>query len=171
MIESMPDEDLIISMVNGFEAICADTDSLRMWQWEALDRSKRKLVAEDERRAYFQTEVARWRRAKANGTLPADADEEMLLLVGAALRTFPLALPQVTSLVTGMDPLDPEFRRKWSACLEWVGQRLLAPTLTSGDEIEREKADDSARHNKATFETRQQPDATRRSKSGVKADH
>ena len=156
VIESMPDEDLISSMVNGFEAVCADTDSLRMWQWEALDRSKRKLVAEDERRAYFQTEVARWRRAKANGTLPADADEEMLLLVGAALRTFPLTLPQVTSLVTGMDPLDPEFRRKWSACLEWVWQRLLAPKPTSGAETEREESDASAAQHKARVEMHQQ---------------
>src|ERR1700719_545156 len=131
MIESMPDEDLISSMVNGFEAICADTDSLRMWQWEALDRSGRKLVAEKERRAYFQTEVARWRRAKASGSLPSDADEEMLLLVSAALRAYPLAFPQVTSLVTGMDPLDPEFQRKWSACLEWIGKRLIAATPTS----------------------------------------
>src|ERR1700726_1094116 len=98
IVESTADEDFISSMVNGFAATCADTDALRMWQWEALDKSKRKLVAEEERRAYFQTEVARWRRAKANGTLPPDADEEMLLLVAAALRTFPLALPQVTSL-------------------------------------------------------------------------
>jgi TetR/AcrR family transcriptional regulator len=153
IIESTPDEDLISSMVNGFAAI--DIDSLRMWQWEALDRSKRKLVAEEERRAYFQIDVARWRRAKANGTLPADADEEMLLLVSAALRTFPLTLPQVTSLVTGMDPLDPEFRRKWSACLEWVWQRLLAPKPTSGAESEREEPDASGAQHEARIKTRQ----------------
>ena len=122
IIESMPDEDFTSSLVKGFAANCADVDALRMWQWEALDTSNRKLVAEKERRAYFQAEVARWRRAKASGTLPPDADEEMLLLVSAALRAFPLALPQVTSLVTGMDPLDPEFRRKWSACLEWMAR-------------------------------------------------
>src|SRR6202166_1224931 len=103
MIEAMPDEDLISSMVNGFEAICADTDSLRMWQWEALDRSNRKLVAEEERRTYFQIEGARWRRAKGNGNLTLGADEEMLLLVTVSLRVFPLALPQVISLVTGMN--------------------------------------------------------------------
>jgi TetR/AcrR family transcriptional regulator len=156
IVESTADEDFISSMVKGFAATCADTDALRMWQWEALDKSKRKLVAEEERRAYFQTEVARWRRAKANGTLPPDADEEMLLLVAAALRTFPLALPQVTSLVTGMDPLDPEFRRKWSACLDWIGQRLLAPNLTGGEERERKKADEAAGQDKALIKTRQQ---------------
>jgi TetR/AcrR family transcriptional regulator len=136
MVESTPDEDFTSSLVNGFAAICDDIDSLRMWQWEALDRNGRKLVAEEERRALFQAEVARWRRAKINGTLPPDADEEMLMLVGAALRAFPLAMPQVTSLITGMDALDPEFLRKWKACLEWIGRRLLASTPAPGVELE-----------------------------------
>ena len=136
IIESTPDEDYTSSLVRGFATCCDDIDVLRMWQWEALDRNNRKMVAEEERRAHFQAEVARWRRAKASGALPLDVDEEMLLLVGAALRTFPLAFPQITSLVTGMDPLDPEFRRKWSNWLEWVGRRLLAPTIKGGDEID-----------------------------------
>jgi TetR/AcrR family transcriptional regulator len=147
MIESTPDLDFASSLVNGFAECCDDSDSLRMWHWEALDKSNRKLAAEEERRAYFQAEVARWRRAKANGTLPAEFDEEMLLLVSAALRTFPLTLPQVTSLVTGMDPLDPEFRRKWSACLEWIGRRFFASADKNGDELKHTKSDDAARQN------------------------
>jgi AcrR family transcriptional regulator len=141
MIESTPDEDFATGLVTGFAAICDDVDSLRMWQWEALDNSTRKLVAEEERRAFLQSEVARWRRAKASGTLPPDTDEEMLFLVSMALRSFPLVLPQAVSLVTGMDPLDPEFQRKWSACLECIGQRLFGPTIKSGDELKREKED------------------------------
>jgi len=141
MIESTPTEDFTSNLVKGFAAACDDVDSLRMWQWEALDNSTRKLVAEEERRAFLHSEVARWRRAKANGTLPSDADEEMLFLVSMALRSFPLVLPQVISLVTGMDPLDPEFQRKWSACLECIGQRLFASTVKSGGELKREKED------------------------------
>lgn len=148
MIESTPDEDFGSSLVTGFDECCDDIDSLRMWQWEALDKTNRKLVAEEERRAFLQTEVARWRRAKASGTLPADADEEMLLLVSCALKVFPLILPQVVSMVTGMDPLDPKFRRKWTACLECIGQRLFAPHVTGGDELEREKGDRAAKATK-----------------------
>jgi AcrR family transcriptional regulator len=170
LIESTPDEDFTSSLVKGFAANRADVDALRMWQWEALDTSNRKLVAEKERRAYFQAQVARWRRAKVSGTLPPDADEEMLLLVSAALRAFPLALPQVTSLITGMDPLDPEFQRKWSACLQWIAGRLFAPTLTSGDKLGREKTDEPAGQN-APSETHPKPDATRRSKREVMAEH
>ena len=136
LLESTPDEDFTTGLVKGFAECCDDIDALRMWQWEALDKSNRKLVAEEERRAFLQAEVARWRRAKESGILPADADEEMLLLVSCALRTFPLAMPQATSLVTGMDPLDPEFQRKWSACLEWIGQRLFGPTAERGDAVD-----------------------------------
>jgi TetR/AcrR family transcriptional regulator len=164
MIESTPDEEFTSSLVKGFGKTCADIDALRMWQWEALDTSNRKLVAEKERRTFLQAEVARWRRAKDSGILPPDADEEMLLLVRAALCTFPLALPQVTSLVTGMDPLDPVFQRKWSACMEWIGQRLFTPTLTRGDEVEREKAEDLAGQNRGPSKTRPQPDATKSAK-------
>jgi len=135
LIESMPAEDFASSLVRGFDECCDDIDSLRMWQWEALDKSNRKLVAEEERRTFLQSEVAHWRRAKASGILPPDADEEMLLLVSSALRVFPLVLPQVVSLVTGMDPLDPEFRQRWTACLESIGRQLFAPDNKSGDEL------------------------------------
>jgi TetR/AcrR family transcriptional regulator len=144
LLESMPDEDFTASLVKGFAKACDDIDAIRMWLWEALDKSNRKLIAKEERRAYLQAEVAHWRRAKANGLLPPDADAEMLLLVSAALRTFPLVMPQFISLVTGLDPLEPEFRRKWSACLECIGHRLFDTTSKSGDELEREKAGKSA---------------------------
>ena len=65
LLVSMPDEDFASSLIRGFAECCDDNDSLRMWQWEALDRSSRKLVAEEERRAFLQSEVARWRRAIA----------------------------------------------------------------------------------------------------------
>ena len=71
-----------------------------------------------------------------------------------ALRAFPLLLPQAVSLVTGMDPLDPEFQRKWTACLESVGRRLIAPVSKNGDEFERKEADKSAGPNKAPIKTR-----------------
>jgi TetR/AcrR family transcriptional regulator len=147
IIESTPDEDFTTSLVKGFASACEDTDGLRMWQWEALDKTNRKLVAEEERRAYFQAEVARWKRAKAIGILPPDADEKMLMLVSAALRAFPLALPQVTSLVTGMDPLDPEFRRRWTACLECIGRQLFAPDNKSYDDPGREKTNKHSNRN------------------------
>ena len=166
LLESTPDEDFTTGLTKGFTAVCDDVDSLRMWQWEALDKSNRKLVAEEERRAFLQAEVARWRRAKASGTLPADADEEMLLLVSCALRTFPLVLPQAVSLVTGMDPLDPKFQRKWTACLEWVGRRLIASAGKNGGALAHEEPDKSAGQNKAPIKTRRQHHTTGMKQAG-----
>jgi len=169
IIESTPDEDFTTSLVKGFASACEDTDGLRMWQWEALDKTNRKLVAEEERRAYFQAEVARWKRAKAKGILRPDADEKMLMLVSAALRAFPLALPQVTSLVTGMDPLDPEFRERWTACLECTGRQLFAPDNKSHHDPGRGKNKQAFEQKRASIESRKQPESPRRLKSAVKA--
>jgi len=149
LLESMPDEDFTASLIKGFETVCDDVDALRMWLWEALDRSSRKIIAEEERRAFLQVEVAHWRRAQASGVLPPDADPEMLLLVSAALRVFPLVMPQFVSLVTGMDPLDPEFRQKWNACLKCIGQRLFAPTAKSSDRLH-QNADAAAKSRKSS---------------------
>jgi TetR/AcrR family transcriptional regulator len=131
LMESTPEDDFTSALVKGFATSCADGDAVRIWQWEALHGGRRKLMAEEERRVFFQAQVARLRRAKLHGALPPEADEQTLLLVSMALRVFPLLLPQAIQLVTGMDPLDPEFRRQWIACLEWVGGRLQAPATSS----------------------------------------
>ena len=124
LVESDPADNFTDALINGFGSARANLSSLRMWQWEALGGGGGKLAAEEERRKLIQAEVARLHRAKARGELPADVDEEMLLLVSFALRIFPLALPQLTWLVTGLDPLDPEFQRRWIRCLKSVGRRI-----------------------------------------------
>ncbi|HEY2106975.1 MAG TPA: TetR/AcrR family transcriptional regulator [Candidatus Binataceae bacterium] len=124
LVESDPGDNFTDALINGFGSARANVSGLRMWQWEALGGGRRKLAAEQERRKLIQAEVARLHRAKARGELPADVDQEMLLLVSFALRIFPLALPQLTWLVTGLDPLDPEFRRRWIRCLQSVGGRI-----------------------------------------------
>jgi TetR/AcrR family transcriptional regulator len=124
LVESDPGDNFTNALINGFGFARANVSGLRMWQWEALGADRRRLVAEEERRKLIQAEVARLHRAKARGELPADVDEDMLLLVSFALRILPLALPQLTWLVTGLDPIDPEFRRRWIRCLQSVGGRI-----------------------------------------------
>ena len=55
-----------------------------------------------------------------------DIDEDLLLLVRIGLLVAPTTLPQVTRLVTGMDPEDPKFRRRWSKCLRAIAARIAA---------------------------------------------
>jgi hypothetical protein len=65
-----------------------------------------------------------------------------------------------------MDPLDPEFQRKWTACLEWVGRRLIAPTNKSGGALAHEEADKSAGPDKAPIKTRRQHHTTGMKQTG-----
>src|SRR5260370_33572607 len=58
LIESTPDEDFASSLVKGFVECCNDIDTLRMWQWAALDKNNRKLLAEEDARAFVEFDVA-----------------------------------------------------------------------------------------------------------------
>ena len=134
VIESMPDEDFASSMVRGFD----DCLTIPTRCGCGSGRHSTRVTANWLRKR--SGELFCSPRSRAGGgrrpaeALPPDADEEMLLLVSSALRVFPLILPQVVSLVTGMDPLDPEFRQRWTASLECIGRRLFAPDSKSGDE-------------------------------------
>jgi hypothetical protein len=113
-------------LVKGYESCSSDPQHVRMWLWEALDTGRRKIAAEEERRALFEREKARIRRAQLSGHLTADIDEDLLLLVRIGLLAAPTTLPQVTRLVTGMDAEDPKFRRRWSKCLRAIAARIAA---------------------------------------------
>jgi|SRR6266851_4398181 len=131
IIESS-DDDFATTLVKGYESCCDDMRHVRMWQWEALDSGRRKIVAEEERRALIQREIAQIRRAQLRGDLPADIDEDLLMLVRIGLQIAPVALPQFTRLVAGMDPDDPKFRRRWSKCLRAIADRIAAPRSAAG---------------------------------------
>jgi TetR/AcrR family transcriptional regulator len=124
LVESSPNDDFASRLAKGYELACSHAEGTRMLEWEALASGKRKLVYEDERRALFKTETAQLRRAKVRGQIPSDSNEQMLVLISFALRIAPLAFPQITWLISGMEPVDPKFRRKWMKSLRWVGERI-----------------------------------------------
>jgi hypothetical protein len=64
------------------------------------------------------------RRQKLRGELAADVDEGMLLIASIARRMFPLALPQLIRLISGLESTDPRFIRKWCKFLRWLGERI-----------------------------------------------
>jgi AcrR family transcriptional regulator len=127
VVEANSNDDFAMILVKGYESACCNLDHVRMSEWEALVGGKRKLVAEHERRAVLAAQVAQLRRARERGELPAGCDEKMLTLVSVALRLMPLALPQITRLVSGLEAADPRFRRRWSKCLRWIGERIEEP--------------------------------------------
>jgi len=124
LLESREGADFPSNLAFGYEAICANPaqlSQLRMWQWEALEGKSADLIAQRERRDFFQAEAAQLRRAKLRGELPKDLPEEMMLLASIGLRVVPLVLPQLPRLITGLSEDDPRFRRKWSRFLKTLG--------------------------------------------------
>jgi TetR/AcrR family transcriptional regulator len=111
LLASAPDEPSE-TLGYWFEAGCRDVDWFRLLGWEALQRPGRKLVHENHRRAVSQQAAEQVRRRQAKGFLPADLDPRHLLLTMMAITAYPLALPQVTRLVTGRSVLDPAFQRE-----------------------------------------------------------
>src|ERR1700756_1445589 len=106
IVDSNEGDDFATALVKGYESCSSDSQQVRMWLWEALDTGRRKIAAEEERRALFEREKARIRRAQLSGHLTADIDEDLLLLVRIGLLVAPTTLPQVTRLLTGMDAAD-----------------------------------------------------------------
>jgi AcrR family transcriptional regulator len=107
-----------------FEAACRDRDWFRLLGWESLQRSRHRLVQETRRRAVLRQAVAQVRRRQARGFLPAGLDPAHLLLSLMAITAYPLALPQITRLVTGQSALGPGFRRARTKFLRSFGALL-----------------------------------------------
>jgi AcrR family transcriptional regulator len=100
-------------------------DWIRLLMWEALERSGRGPVEQEEiRRSTLEGWVAAIEEAQANGALPAELDARQLVLTELGIVLFPLAFPQLTRLVTGHLPTSPEFLTERRTFLEEFGALL-----------------------------------------------
>jgi AcrR family transcriptional regulator len=103
-------------------------DYVRLLMWEALERSDRAAIEnEDLRRQVFDDWAAEVEAAQQAGTIPADLDARQLVLSELALAIFPFAFPQITRLATGHSPTDPTFQAERRTFLERLGGHLTAP--------------------------------------------
>jgi TetR/AcrR family transcriptional regulator len=153
LLESNPEDDFAASLVNGFEMCADDIDLLRMVQWEELQGGTEQWTASEEHQMLQRRAAAQLRRLKARGALPDDADEQMLRLVAVALKTFPLLLPQLTGHISGFEPDDPRFRRRWTKCLRWLGERIGSAAVPKGNNApeRRDREIQQDRHQKRIY--------------------
>jgi TetR/AcrR family transcriptional regulator len=102
-------------------------DYVRLLMWEGLERGRRGQVEQELLR---RESLAEWtddvRDAQRRGDLPDDLDAEQLVLSELALAMFPLAFPQITRMVAGKLPTDPEFKAERREFLERLTARLDA---------------------------------------------
>jgi AcrR family transcriptional regulator len=94
-----------------FERAAGDTQWIRLLLWEALEGGD-PAVASSRRDRYAQR-VDAVRAAQAKGLLPAGLDPEMLLLTFYGAAVYPLLVPQVAELVTGLSPTGRTFRKRY----------------------------------------------------------
>jgi len=116
--------DLGDSLSYWFEMACEDSDWIRLIQWEALAAGQEPVVRERERRESLTRALADLRERQGQGLLPEDLDVGHLFLAIMGLLAYPLAFPQMTRMVTGRGPEDPEFRKQRAEFL-----RRFAATL------------------------------------------
>ena len=111
-----------------------DLEFIRLMEWEAIDGGRGKLIAGEERRALFERAIARLHRAQRDGFLPKRIDLMQLFISMLALTLFPLVMPQMIRLITGMEPNDERFMRKRRAFLRGWGELMSNRALASNPE-------------------------------------
>jgi TetR/AcrR family transcriptional regulator len=101
------------SLAERYAAVSGRPDWIRLLMWEAL-------AGDDRRRGAS--------RAPDNGLRPAGHRNELETphreLAYTALALCPFAFPQLTRLITGASPADPEFAASWSAFLTALEARI-----------------------------------------------
>ncbi len=85
---------------------------IRLVTWEALEyQTGKEIIAEQERTIAWRTVIKGLEAAMKNGELPKlDAKQLQLSLV--AMVTFPIAFPQFTKMITGLEWNSAEFKRQ-----------------------------------------------------------
>ena len=120
-------------VVLWFKRNCDDSDWVRLLAWESLENKKGKVFDEAERRRYYAKWMAeRIRKQQATGQYRADVDAKFLQMAQMALSMYPIAMPQVTRLITGLSPQSPKFQKQYTKFLETIVS-CLRPTKQSQD--------------------------------------
>lgn len=108
-----------------FGSAATDPTWVRFMTWEAAERDPDgRITAEEPRRESIARQAARLAEQQEKGELPADLPTDLLQLALHALAIYPLAFPQVTRMIVGKSPSDPEFQAAWSAFLDDFVRRM-----------------------------------------------
>jgi AcrR family transcriptional regulator len=113
------------AFLQRFRAALSDPVWVRFLTWEAAEHDPAdRIIAEEVRRESAARQLAAVAERQARGELPADLPADLLVLAIASLAIYPLAFGQITEMVTGKPPQDPEFQARWSAFLADLAGRL-----------------------------------------------
>lgn len=112
-----------------------DTTYVKLMMWEGLEGGGSNITAEEPRRAFYQKSLNELRRNRREGGWPPQLSAEHSLLSWIFLIVAPFAMPQITKLVTGLKPHDPEFLEKREAFLREFAEILKHAHSTPTNEV------------------------------------
>lgn len=105
-----------------FQQNTLDLDWVRMLAWESLQTKGNRVHDEQERRQAVIYTNGLIRQQQAEGKLHDAMKPEFFHLAMASLALFPLALPQLTRLITGQTVLDKKFQQDYARFLETISE-------------------------------------------------
>ena len=120
-------EELARSLPLNFLHNCQDAEWVRLLAWESLQTANEQVVNESDRRATTLRGQKRLRQQQAKGRLKAELPVECLHLAMVSLALFPVAMPQITRLITGRTFSDPQFQREYAEFLKKLAGALCPP--------------------------------------------
>lgn len=118
--------DMAQQLIRDFEDFGKKRGLVRMLMWEALSWEERPVIAEATRCEKLQAIVEELERAQAAGLVENAIPARLMMLIMASLMVFPWAFPQMTRMVTGMAPSDPEFRKVYGQAIGEILRRLVS---------------------------------------------
>jgi AcrR family transcriptional regulator len=110
-----------------FSRMLGDLEWVKLLTWEAAQTEVAPPPNEEARRITIRKSIAAIKTAQKDAVLPTDLDARFLQLAMFSLATYPLAFSQITAMTTGMAASDARFQKAWTAFLQQLGERLLAP--------------------------------------------
>ncbi len=101
-----------------FTRTWSDLPWVRTIQWQNLEAAGDQIPADDPRHERYAERIAWVEREQRAGRLPADLDPDLLLLSLIGLTIYPLLLPIICEIVTGLDPASDEFAERYARHLD-----------------------------------------------------
>ena len=103
---------LLMDRLKYWMVICySDMDFIRLMQWEALEMGNNTVVCEEKRAENFRTCSQRIQGGFHEDLARTGIRPDFIHLCFMAMNWFPLAFPQITRFVTGLDSDQEEFKK------------------------------------------------------------
>ncbi|MDN4072920.1 TetR/AcrR family transcriptional regulator [Fictibacillus terranigra] len=100
-------------------------DFLKFTAWEAIDKGSNNLKGIQHREKILHSYNEDMKAKQEMGLVPKELDPTMITLMMSSITIYPLLYPDVTRMITGLDPEDTEFKEKWTHYLHQISERIF----------------------------------------------